>query len=110
MNVQNSIEIYVCSDCNRVHSKRNEYCYYCNSSLLMKEISKIGILYSFTKVPREKIEGKEDQLLVLVEMDGGLKILGELKNNFLDSVSIGMKMEIVSIDDKKLIFTLLDGV
>lgn len=108
MSLQNSMEIYVCSSCKRFHPKKNAHCYYCNSSLILKEISKIGILYSFTQVPRKMIDRIEDQLLVLVEMDDEFKILGELQNNFSDTVSIGMKMKIVSINDRKIIFALAD--
>ena len=41
-------------------------------------------------------------------MDEGIKILGELENNFSDQVLIGMKMEIVSIHEKKIIFALVN--
>ena len=50
----------------------------------------------------------ENQILVLVDMNEGIKILGELENNFSNQVSIGMKMKIVSVDEKKFIFALND--
>ena len=59
-------------------------------------------------VPEKMDAISEDKMLVLVDMDEGIKILGELENNFSDQVLIGMKMEIVSIHEKKIIFALVN--
>ena len=59
-------------------------------------------------VPKKMDVISEDKMLVLVDMDEGIKILGELENNFSDQVLIGMKMEIVSKHEKKIIFALVN--
>ena len=59
-------------------------------------------------VPEKMDAISEDKMLVLVDMDEGIKILGELENNFSDQVLIGMKMEIVSKHEKKIIFALVN--
>ena len=108
MDSKKIIDIYVCSSCKRFHAEKKQNCYYCNSLLVLKETAKFGTLYSFTMVPEKMDAISEDKMLVLVDMDEGIKILGELENNFSDQVLIGMKMEIVSIHEKKIIFALVN--
>ena len=108
MNLEDSIHINICSSCERVHPKNNDNCHYCHSPINIKKISKFGILHSFTLVPIKMAIKVENQILVLVDMNEGIKILGELENNFPNQVSIGMKMKIVSVDEKKFIFALND--
>lgn len=107
MNLEDSIHINICSSCERVHPKNNDDCYYCHCSINIKKISRFGILHSFTQIPTKMTTKVENQVLVLVDMNEGIKILGELENNFPEQVSIGMKMEIVSMNEK-FIFALGD--
>ena len=108
MNLEDSIFINICSSCERVHPKNNEDCHYCHSSINMKKISKFGILHSFTQIPTKTTTKVGNQVLVLVDMNEGIKLLGELENNFPEQVLIGMKIEIVSMNEKKIIFALSD--
>ncbi|HEC96472.1 MAG TPA: Zn-ribbon domain-containing OB-fold protein [Euryarchaeota archaeon] len=85
---EGKIVAHKCLDCGKV-SLKSTVCPFCGSRNLEKvEVKGIGKVISYTRiyVPPEHFEDKAPYYVVLVELNNGLRILGQFEG---ESISVG---------------------
>jgi uncharacterized OB-fold protein len=95
---QNKLMGTKCRDCGTKYLPPRNHCR-CGSSRIdwFEAPSKGKILtYSLIAKPSENMYKYAPYMIIIVELDDGLRILAELSNSTLKSVKVGMQVEVVT--------------
>lgn len=86
-----------CGNCGKSFLPPKMFCTYCNSrNLFWIEIPRIGKVISYTEIhaPLKNFERFKPYIIVLVEFEGGIRLLGIIVGVKLNDLKIGVNVKL----------------
>lgn len=106
------IKVHHCATCEKNYLLASAYCPQCRSvnSFIPLEVEGKGKIFSYTVVyvSEKKWEADTPYSLVVIDLDGGVRVLGRMNGDNLHPLQIGMKVELTEYKDQVPVFKRVD--